>query len=69
MGARMLQTVDRYARRPMSAPTRTRDPAARSVAFAFLGSRLLVWVVGAVSFRSFALAGDAPRNGGDVTRA
>jgi hypothetical protein len=69
MGARMLQTVDRYARRPMSAPTSTRDPAARSVAFAFLGSRLLVWVVGAVSFRSFALAGDAPRNGGDVTRA
>ena len=46
MGARMLQTVDRYARRPMSAPTRTRDPAARSVAFAFIGSRLLVWGVG-----------------------
>jgi hypothetical protein len=69
MGAGMLPAVDRYARRPMSAPTRTRDPAARSVAFAFLGSRLLVWVVGAVSFRSFALASDAPRNGGDVTRA
>jgi hypothetical protein len=41
----------------------------RPVAFAFLGSRLLVWVAGAVSFRAFSLAGDAPRNGGDVTRA
>lgn len=39
----------------------------RSVAFAFLGSRLLVWVAGAVSFRAFALSGDAPPQGGAVT--
>jgi hypothetical protein len=47
----------------MSATTSTRDPAARSVAFAFVGSRLLVWLTGAVCFRLFP-----PASGGDVTR-
>ena len=40
----------------------------RSVAFAFLGSRLLVWVAGAVSFRAFALQGGTPTEAGDVAQ-
>jgi len=52
----------------MSATTSTRDPAARSVAFAFLGSRLLVWVAGALAFRAFSLSGSAPAENLDIGR-
>ncbi|MDX6697426.1 MAG: hypothetical protein QOE65_823 [Solirubrobacteraceae bacterium] len=40
----------------------------RRVASAWLGSRLLVWVVGAVSFRAFPYAGGDPPEAGDVAR-
>jgi mannosyltransferase PIG-V len=67
MGGGIVPAADRYARRRMSESTgiargrltarlatAARDPAARPLAFAVLGSRLLVLVAGAVSFRAFA---------------
>jgi Mannosyltransferase (PIG-V) len=60
MGGRIVSAADRYARWPMSGST-------RSVGFAFLGSRLLVFVVGAVSFRALDLRGGASKDAAQVT--
>ena len=55
-------------RDPARAKARGRGPALRPVTFAFLGSRLLVFVVGAVSFRAFELSGGAPDASKDIGR-